>query len=312
MSLQFDPSYFLEEEREGFVIKPMIKRAWAAQLEVLQQIDIICKRHNIQYYAEYGTLLGAVRHQGFVPWDDDMDIGMLRKDYTRFQYYAARELPEPFKLLSMGNHNHKEFIARVINGYNIKTTPGHMEQFHGCPYVVGVDIFISDNIPLDPKEEAIQIELLGLVHSLGRQWEKTEMSEEEKEDCLTQIEEVCRVRFDREQNIMRQLIDLSDKIAAMYWDVEAKEVTFMAKLFFNRDYRLPISCFETTVEVPFDQISIPIPIGYHDILTRRYGTSYMTPVNYSIHGYPFYKDQEEMLIAHFQEKGIPLPDWLME
>ncbi len=310
--MYFDPSYFREEEREGFVIKPMIKRAWAAQLEVLQQIDIICKRHNIQYYAEYGTLLGAVRHQGFVPWDDDMDIGMLRKDFARFRHYAAKELPEPYKLLSIGNYNHKEFIARVINGYNIKTTPEHMEQFHGCPYVVGVDIFISDNLPLDPKEEELQLELMAIVNTLGREWEKQEMSEEEKEDCLAQVEEVCKVKIDREQPIMRQLIDLSDKIAAMYWDIDAKEVTFMAQLFYNRKYRLPISCFETTVEVPFDQVMLPIPIGYHDILTKRYGVNYMIPRNYSMHGYPFYMEQKELLINHFHEKGVPLPDWLQE
>lgn len=310
--MYFDPSYFKEEEREGFVIKPMIKRAWAAQLEVLNEIDLICKRHNIKYYAEYGTLLGAVRHQGFVPWDDDMDIGMLRKDFVRFQHYAAKELPEPFKLLSIHNYNHKEFISRVINGYTIKTTPEFMEKFHGCPYVVGVDIFISDNLPLNKEEEELQLKLMSVVNTLGREWEKQEMTDEEREDCLLQVEELCRVKIDRDKPIMRQLIDLSDKISAMYWDIDAKEVTFLPKLFHNREYRLPISCFEMTVDVPFDQTMIPVPIGYHDILTMRYGSGYMTPRQYSIHGYPFYKDQEEILIAHFQEKGVPLPDWLKE
>lgn len=310
--MYFDPSYFKEEERDGFVIKPMIKRAWAAQLEVLAEIDKICKRHNIQYYAEYGTLLGAVRHGGFIPWDDDMDIGMLRKDFVRFQSFAQTELPEPFKFLSIHNHNHKHFIARVINGYEIKTTPEHMEQFHSCPFVVGIDIFITDNIPLDKEEEKLQLELLGITNTLGNEWHKHEMSDEEKEDCLQQIEELCKVSFDREKPIPPQLFELADKISAMYWDIDAKEVTLYPKLFHNENYRLPSSCFEMTIEVPFDVISIPIPIGYHDILCRRYGKKYMTPIQYSDHGYPFFKDQQQILINEFKERGMLAPDWLID
>ena len=310
--MYFDPSYFKEEEREGFIIKPMIKKAWAAQLEVLQVIDEICKKHNIKYYAEYGTLLGAIRHQGFVPWDDDVDIGMLRKDFVRFKHFANLELQEPFKLLTIGNHNHKYFISRVINGYNIKTTPEHMQQFHGCPYVIGVDIFITDNIPPSKAEEKLQLELLSIAETLGNEWNNQDITDTEREDCLQQIEELCKVNFNRTKPIPQQLIDLADKISAMYWDIDCEEVTLYPKLFHNENYRLPASCFEMTVEVPFDVTTVPIPIGYHDVLTRRYGPNYMTPRNYSIHGYPFFKDQHKILINEFTQRGVPLPDWLQE
>ena len=82
--LEFDKTFFEEEERCGFVVEPMMKSVWAAQLEVLENIDRICKENGIKYFADWGTLLGAVRHKGFVPWDDDMDICMLRPDYLRF------------------------------------------------------------------------------------------------------------------------------------------------------------------------------------------------------------------------------------
>lgn len=310
--MHFDPSYFKEEEREGFVIKPMIKKAWAAQLEVLAEIDKICKRHNIQYYAEYGTLLGAVRHQGFIPWDDDMDIGMLRKDFARFQHYAREELPEPFKLLSIHNRNHKKSISRVINGYNIDTGAERMERFHGCPFVIGVDIFISDNIPLNKEEEELQLELFAIASTLANEWEKQDMTDADREDCLRQIEELCHVELSREDSMVPQLFELSDKISAMYWDIDAREVTFMNKLYQYSEYRLPASCFEMTVEVPFDVTTIPIPIGYHNVLSRRYGPNYMTPRYYSDHGYPFFKDQQEILIEEFKERGLDIPDWLKD
>ena len=65
--MKFDANYFKGEEREGFYIKPMIKRAWAAQLEVLEQIDEICQRNHIEYYASSGTLLGQYGTEDLFP-----------------------------------------------------------------------------------------------------------------------------------------------------------------------------------------------------------------------------------------------------
>ena len=71
--IDFSEEFFEGETRDGFYIEPMMKHAWAAQMEVYMEIAEICNRHGIQYFADWGTLLGAVRHHGFVPWDDDME-----------------------------------------------------------------------------------------------------------------------------------------------------------------------------------------------------------------------------------------------
>ena len=89
--MERDIDFFRDEVRNGFYIPTAIKQAWAAELEVLQVIDQICAKHGIEYFAEYGTLLGAVRHGGFVPWDDDLDICMMREDYNRFRAVADRK-----------------------------------------------------------------------------------------------------------------------------------------------------------------------------------------------------------------------------
>ena len=75
--LQFPKNYFQDETVDGFHIEAMMKCAWAAQLEVLEALRELCEEYQITYFADWGTLLGAVRHQGFIPWDDDMDLAIV-------------------------------------------------------------------------------------------------------------------------------------------------------------------------------------------------------------------------------------------
>ena len=79
-----------------YKISDKMRKIWQVELAMLDKVDTICKKHDIQYFLLNGTLLGAVRHKGFIPWDDDLDIGMLRKDYDRFMEIAQRELEEPY------------------------------------------------------------------------------------------------------------------------------------------------------------------------------------------------------------------------
>ena len=101
--IQFDEHFFEEEEREGFVVSSMMKKAWAAQLEVLAEVDKICRKYDIQYFADWGTLIGAIRHKGFIPWDDDMDIAMKREGYLKFLKHTD-ELPKGYQILDVGQN----------------------------------------------------------------------------------------------------------------------------------------------------------------------------------------------------------------
>lgn len=152
--MTFSEKYFEDEVREGFYVPSMIKRAWAAELEVLAQIDRICTKYNIQYFAEWGTLLGAVRHNGFIPWDDDIDIGMKRADYERFLEVAQKELPEGYKINNCRNkHDFWLFLARVMNTGHICFDDEYLKRNHGFPYIAGVDIFLMDYVSRDEEKE---------------------------------------------------------------------------------------------------------------------------------------------------------------
>ena len=88
---------FLEEEvRCGYTVSAEMKKLWAVELDLLAEFDRVCKKHGLTYFAFGGTLLGAVRHQGFIPWDDDIDVVMFREDYRRLTQIAAEEFRHPY------------------------------------------------------------------------------------------------------------------------------------------------------------------------------------------------------------------------
>ena len=312
--MEFTRSYFEGEEREGFFIQPLMKRVWAAQLEVLQEIDNICKRHHIKYFAEWGTLLGAVRHKGYIPWDDDLDIGMLREDFVRFLHYAKKEIPKGYAVVDLNDERFDELMARVMNSDRILPEDQEfLKKFHGCPYGVGVDITCLDHIPKNKEDEEILLTWLYVTNSLGRNWDSDEDTLENKMECLKLIEEETGFHFNEKTSIKRQLLQLSDKIAAMYYDAESDEVTIMCMLTSDPDYRLPVSCYDNIIEVPFENTIIPIPAEYDRILRLRYGDNYMTPIrDYDggclDHEYPYFLNQVEWLRNTYKKQGLELPE----
>lgn len=75
-----------------------LRKVQLTQLEILKEVDRICTKHGIKYWLSGGTQLGAVRHNGFIPWDDDLDIDMMREDFNRFLKIARTELQESYYL----------------------------------------------------------------------------------------------------------------------------------------------------------------------------------------------------------------------
>ena len=91
MNYNKNDDFLKEENRDGYIVSPLMKKVWSVELDLLSELDRVCKKYDIKYYAAFGTLLGAVRNKGFIPWDDDIDVCMLRDDYARLKEVAKDE-----------------------------------------------------------------------------------------------------------------------------------------------------------------------------------------------------------------------------
>ena len=304
--LEFSRSWFEDEVREGFYVDGMMKCAWAAQLEVIKIIDDICRKYDIRWFLDCGSLLGAVRHGGYIPWDDDFDICMMRDDYNKFIKAAPKELEEPAFLCSYKTRDdYWELLMRVVSGDTIDPRPAHMNQYHNFPYVVGVDIFPIDFIAPSKEEEDARIYLAKLAASLS-EIEDLEKKNKSK-DTLRQIrivEQLCKYKFDKKRPMKLQAYELMETIFGLYNRGEADEVALMPYWAKEGSHKYKKSWFEDIVYLPFENMMLPAPACYDAILRTEYG-DYMRIVHAgAVHDYPYYSKMEPTF-AQFYDGVLP-------
>jgi len=309
--IEFDEKYFQGETRDGFYIEPMMKRAWAAQMELLKVVDEICKEHGLMYFANWGTLLGAVRHQGFVPWDDDMDISMKREDYLQFvQVVNTEERYKEYKLVSDESvATYTNLVSRFTNGLEISLNQEKIKKYHGCPYYVGIDIDVYDHKALNEDEDQLQLQLIKVVlQAVGGydEYKRGEKTFEELRAFFNQIEELCGVTFNYAKSLTYQLHQLANRLCMIYNQDPCTELHVPFRRIVNRPYfHFPKEWFDSQVWVPFETIEIPLPCGYKEFIKMEYGENYMTPKRgVMAHEYPFYKEQRQKIEAYLEKQGV--------
>lgn len=298
----FDNKYFEDEVRDGFFVPPEIKRAWAAELEVLSEIDKICKKHHIQYFADWGTLLATVRHEGFIPWDDDLDIVMKRADYIKFMEVAQTELPEGFSAYNFRNHDDMWlFLGRVVGKKRICFEEEHLEHFHQFPYIAGVDIFVLDYVSRDPEKEKNRDELalhtIALADMIGDGKGNAAIIEQR----LKNLEQICRIHISRELSateMKRELYKAAELIFGWFREDEADELTQLFPFGLKPDgYRVSKKCYEQAIELPYENMRIPVPVQYCEMLEKKYGDYMRLVRDTGGHDYPFFETQRKQLQA---------------
>lgn len=231
-----------------------LRKAQLRMVEILKEIDKICKKHNIEYYMEGGSLLGAVRHHGFIPWDDDMDISVMKKDYPRLRKALMEELPAHLVFQDTGtDDNYPLLFGKVRDKHSF------IEETDLCKLKeqgVYIDIFPIEKVPSMWWKEKIDYpygHCIRAIHNYTNTKDKII-------SCLVFPFAWILVQLTRLVN----LVIPSDKMAYIY-GCQAGYNNYSKKDVF------PL------IRVPFEDFQVPVPHNYHAVLTALYGDYMQIP-----------------------------------
>lgn len=259
-----------EEKIADYTVSNQMKKVWKVELRMLDEVDRICKKYGLTYYFVHGSLLGAVRHKGFIPWDDDLDIAMLREDYDKFLAAAPEELPEGLSLHTAATEADVFWggFARIRDARTTAMEP--REMGHKANLGIWIDILPIDTATSDEKKfyrQQLRIRhchRLFLAKTYGRDFK-----------CYGDMKKwqwrwyrLLAVGISREK-----LAAKLDKAITLYRDEDSDEVAMLSGYFKHR--RLVRKDFEGTVLLDFEHRKVPAPVGYESYLFRSLGKDYM-------------------------------------
>lgn len=264
-------NFYDEEIRCGYRVTAKTKRVWAVQLEMLDEVERICNKYHIKYFADSGTLIGVIRHRGYIPWDDDIDLVMMREDYERFIEAASKEIREPLFLQTVYTENN--YLKGHIQIRNSNTT-GYNAEDEKAGYHCGIfiDIFPLDGVPdarWARKLWRFQVRTVWRVlytwYRFGYYPDVTVMGR-----ILHGIGEILGIPIPK-------AFKWYEKICTRY---SGKKTEYVCDTVFIADWEKNLwkrEWFEESVLMPFEDRQIPIPCGYDGRLRAEYG-DYRKPV----------------------------------
>ena len=256
-----------------------LERVHQANLEILKAVKTICDRHGITYLIDSGTLLGAVRHKGFIPWDDDVDLCFRREEFEHFIDVARAELPENMQLVLpdeyRGGAAFYDFVPRVIylNSRRHAEDDADMAFYEGKLNHLWVDLFILDRLPTCPvRARLMKLEQqiafgLGMGHRRKLDWSKYHGLQKLEVQILAGVG-----RFIPLPKIFR----LQERWARKYTDRNRTGQTGSGKSFFSNyqpdfQYCTVEDTWEAPIEFQFEGEHFTGPKAWDQVLTMLYG-----------------------------------------
>ena len=250
------------------------------QLEMLEYIQKICKEHNINYYASGGTLLGAVRHSGYIPWDDDIDIFVLYKDYKQLIDILVNDDKYDVVLPEKTN-NVKNLFAKLCYKNTIIKEKVYKNV---CEVGVFLDIFPLYNMPDDDKEREKYVSKI--CSAVKRYNLSIPRSTENKKSFFRKMLIIMYITI--HPNWKKQRWEIL-KLAEKYQNCNTEYIGYPMSVYGKRDvYKSAL--FRDSIKMKFENLDIECPIGYDEYLKSLYGDYMKLPpvekrINHSLEAY---------------------------
>ena len=251
----------------SYICHGKLDKVHQLQLEVLQEIQRICAKHHLTYFLVGGSLLGAVRHQGFIPWDDDLDIGFLRADFDVFRRVAPRELADHFLYQSWRSQDGNHYVFDKIRVRDTRMSTEWAFRFD-MPDGVFVDILVFDKTSNLPSLRLIHTWLVRMVkRAIVLKWINFARQEVLYGWSLVGLPIVRLLPW-------RFLHCLLERLLRAFRQVRAKYIIDGVGLMLKLG-PFPASWFAKTQEARFEGLTVNIPCGYEGYLTMWYGPDHM-------------------------------------
>ena len=258
--------------RSGHFVSEKMKRVWAVQLDLLDQFSQVCEQNNLQYFLDGGTLLGSVRHRGFIPWDDDVDVIMPRKDYDRLCSIANTVFRPPYFFQTALT---EKMLFRAHAQLRNSNTTGYIAADAKKDINKGIflDIFILDGLPeskftLSLHKTRIQLCRKIFWHAFDSDY-----------STLSPVKKLAYQMYHWTFHFFpfqKQYRFFDQKILAKYSRNDPKAVGDLT-LEWNENVHWQREWFSSYLYFPFENLYLRVPSGYHKILSKQYGDYMLLP-----------------------------------
>lgn len=276
------PDGFLDEEiRCGYKVSHKMKEVWAIELDLLNELLQVCDKYKIEIFANGGTMLGAARHQGFIPWDDDIDTMLTRVEYNKLCSVAEKEFTYPYffqtEYTDPGSLRGHAQLRRIDTTGALKTEVKRKDINQG----IFIDIF-----PLDllPNEKAFS------------KWRR--------DLRYYYINSIITYKYNGVRPSYKFLLKRNIKLPYIYsktpefwygkfedecnkYNSSISEYYGIMKFLINQnsyDYKKPVDLYKSTSYLPFEMLRVPVPEKYEDALTAQFGDWHKYEKGGSVHG----------------------------
>ena len=293
--MEFPREFFLDEVREGFFIPAMMKRAWAAELEILVEIDRICEKYKLRYFIDYGNLLGAIRHKGFIPWDDDIDIMMMRKDYEIFAEVANAELPKELVFRSPEDDSGNYELFSSVQHRAMLISTDAIGKYHNYLYGAGVDIFPYDYLAKDPNKEKLREDILKSLCILASfpsiEGENHAVLQEEAK----KVKKHYGIDLSHSSDYRKTVLNLLNDCFTEFNQESGTKIAYLLDLVLYKEQGKGIfeeQWYSEQSYLDFEFLALPVPKDYRKVISEKYDHYEQIKKAGGAHDYPLYRKME--------------------
>ncbi|MBR1647947.1 MAG: LicD family protein [Selenomonadaceae bacterium] len=293
-----------DEMRNGFLVTSHRKKLWNVQIGLINEFARICQKHNLRWFPVGGTLLGTVRHKGFVPWDDDVDLAMFRPDYEKLKRVIAEELSGNFSVYLWNNFKlESDELIGIKSDPTLKTIPAEQEKKYpgwqpffplmrliderttmlgpddrqGIFSGIWIDILCFDPVPpfVNRQQKIIfQTAKMLLVSTIYPNF------------IRKAIEDGKELGVSHEE--LQKFLNLPYKMRGAQYEkfllrnfFESERVGYIKDHIYTSHKSYETASFKKVISMPFEKIELPVPVGYDEMLTADYGDWHEMKVYFS-------------------------------